>query len=120
MISGRSGVFEFAVDQRFRSHLEQYTKIVQAIENGDIASGETLATVIPPQLPPSTRTVRAAHCRDGSTLVEFLDDGGSFAGHRGFVFKNNTGSSNCVLHEAVRKKSWRLRRVTENWYRFTE
>jgi hypothetical protein len=120
IVSGRSGIFEFAADWRFRNHIDQYKTIVQAVEDGDIASGETIAPITPPQLPPGTQVVRAARCHDGSMLVEFLDNGSSFAGHAGFVFKNYPGTGNCIVRGAAREQSWRLRQLAENWYRFSE
>lgn len=101
---------------KFQKHISYYEKIVNGIQNGEIQCGSTITGIDTTNLPPGISSITAAHCPDGSLIVQFLGKGSSFAGHVGYLFKNYTETNNCISENI--KPDWRLKHLTGNWYKF--
>lgn len=135
-ISGRLGVWSSLDNWRLQHHMAAYARIVESIRDGTIPcqpiasdsrerDGQRDVSRLfidrdVANLPPYTRSIRAECCSDGSVRVVFLDEGSSFAGHAGYLYKDYSEKSKCAADFARRKQTWRLRQITGNWYRFTD
>ena len=135
-ICGRLGVWSFLDNWRLQHHMAAYSRIVESIRDGTIPCQPIESDSRPrdgqkdvsrlsanrdvANLPPYTRSIRAECCSDGSVRVVFLDEGSSFAGHAGYLYKDYSEKSQCALDFAKREQTWQLRQITGNWYRFTD
>jgi hypothetical protein len=135
-ICGRLGAWSFLDNWRLRHHMAAYARIVDSIRDGtipcrpiesDSRERDGQRDVSRPfieldvaNLPPSTRNIRAECCSDGSVRVLFLDEGSSFAGHAGYLYKDYSETSSCAAEFAKRERTWGLRQITGNWYRFSD
>lgn|GEM_PF-2168238 len=134
-ICGRLGVWSFLDNWRLQHHMVAYARIVDSIHAGtipcqpipsDSRERDGQRDVSRPfidrdvaNLPPHTRSIRAECCSDGSVRVLFLDEGSSFAGHAGYLYKDYSEKSQCAVDFARQEQTWRLRQITGNWYRFS-
>jgi hypothetical protein len=135
-ICGRLGAWSFLDNWRLQHHMAAYARIVDSIRDGtipcrpiesDSRERDGQRDVSRPfidrdvaNLPPHTRSIRAECCSDGSVRVLFLDEGSSFAGHAGCLYKDYPATSSCAADFAKREKTWQLRQITGNWYRFAD
>jgi hypothetical protein len=133
-ICGRLGVWSLLDRWRLQHHMAAYARIVDSIRdgsipcqpiesdsrqrNGPVDVSRLSKDLDVANLPPHTRGVRAECCSDGSVRVAFLDDGSSFAGHVGYLYKDYATTSSCAADFAKRERTWGLRQITGNWYRF--
>jgi hypothetical protein len=105
---------------RFKRNMGVYDKVVADIQSGAIPCGSTITRIDISNSPPGIRNIMAAHCPDGSILVEFVGEGSSFAGHSGYFFKNYTETNSCFADYSKLEHEWHLRHMTGNWYRFSD
>jgi hypothetical protein len=115
---GKVGLFESLSHRRFRNHVNQYEDVVRSLQNGLVAVDTKFSIAPIENLPAYTKFVRAARCADGSIIVEFVDSGGSFAGHTGYLFTKSTSDDSCITRAVKIDRRWRLHHMTGNWYRF--
>ena len=120
IICARLGVPSAVEGWKFKRNMAVYDKVVTDIQSGVVPCGSTITNINISNLPPGIRNIMAAHCPDGSILVEFVGEGSSFAGHSGYFFKNYTETNSCFADYAKLEQEWHLRHITGNWYRFSD
>ena len=120
IVGGRLGLWSAVADWRFYRHANDYVRVVQSVRDGTIEIGksDSPSIIVPNALPPNTQKALAERCTDGSLLVEFLDEGSSFSGHTGYLFRDSAPLNSCSDAKSAARQNWHLHRVKKNWYRF--
>ena len=120
IICARLGVPSDVESWKFKRNIAVYDKIVADLQSGVVPCGSAITNINSSNLPPSIGRILAAHCPDGSMLVEFVGEGSSFARHSGYLFKNYTETNSCFADYSELEQEWHLRHITGNWYRFSD
>jgi hypothetical protein len=117
-------------DIRFRRHLGEYSKFVEAFKGGAIACSGTcnaqLDLIDPSGIPAGTYSskgvtdVWAERCDDGGVALLLRLDNDVPLLHEGYIFKSYGEKSNCNTGPETPEKRWFLRHVTGQWYRFSD
>jgi hypothetical protein len=118
-INGPIGVF--IADQLFRSHLNEYSQVVDDVRSGVIPCGAGLSILDIKEYPTHIIAVKGARCTNGAVVVAFLVSTDIPLLHEGYVFKGYAETNTCVADEIRPERQWPyVRHVMEKWYHFAD
>ncbi len=105
-------------DLEFRSHIPDYTKIVDDIKSGAIPSTQQYGVIQAKPMPSNVKIIMGASCPDHQAVVVFLVGTGFPLIHTGYLYKGYSDTNSCFKTDMTQK--WNLRHVQGDWYRFND
>jgi hypothetical protein len=106
-------------DWKLKSHLRQYTLIVDEIRSGKLPAAQSFSDIDLKPLPPGVINIKAIRKSDGSVLVVFLTGAAFPLWHLGYVFDGSGTNKECIADFAAFGDRFNLRKEPGGWYYFS-